>query len=133
MPHIKSFSETDFEVRESTIPCAGLGLFSKVHIGIEDTIGYYTGEIITCEELLAGKFSGSNYILALTTQLLIVGEGPKANYTRYINHSTSPNAFLITSNRWKTARIEAIKPIAPGDEIFFNYGEDYWAAAVVQL
>jgi hypothetical protein len=118
----------DFEIRESTIPGAGMGLFSRVHIGIEETVGYYTGEIITCEELLAGKFSGSDYILALTTRLLIVGEGPEANYTRYINHSTSPNASLITSNRWKTARIEAIQQIQPGDEIFFNYGEDYWAA-----
>jgi hypothetical protein len=132
MPPKTKFSGEDFEIRESTIPGAGLGLFSKVHIGIEETIGYYTGEIITCEELLAGKYSGSDYIMALTTQLLIVGEGPMANYTRYINHSTKPNAFLITSNRWKTPRIEAIREISPGDEIFFNYGEDYWEAARVK-
>ena len=43
---------------------------------------------------------------------IIIGEGPLANYTRYINHSSKrPNAFLITSTRWKTARFEAIEEI----------------------
>jgi len=129
MARPKVWTQESFEVKASTIPAAGLGLFSRVHIGIEETIGYYTGEIITWEELRNGRFSGSDYILALTSTLLVVGEGPKANYTRYINHSTSPNAFLIVSTRWKTARFEAIREIAPGDEIFFNYGEDYWEAA----
>lgn len=129
MPRLKSYTADDFEIRESTISGAGLGLFSKVPVGIEETIGRYTGEIINWDELLAGKYSGSDYIVALTSKLLIVGEGPSANYTRYINHSFSPNAFLIVSTRWKTARLEAIKPISPGDEIFFNYGEEYWAAA----
>ena len=129
MPNPKTHTAKDFEIRESTIPGAGLGLFSKVHIEIEETIGQYTGELITWEELTAGRYSGSNYIMALTSKLLLVAEGPKSNYTRYINHSTSPNGFLIVSTRWKTARIEAIKPITPGEEIFFNYGEDYWQAA----
>jgi SET domain-containing protein len=129
MPRIRSHPEADFEVRHSTIPGAGLGLFARVHVAIEETIGWYTGDIITWDELLAGRYSGSNYIMALTSRLLVVGEGPLANYTRYINHSTQPNAFLIVSTRWKKARIEAIRDIAPGDEIFFNYGEDYWTAA----
>ncbi len=129
MPKPRVWTAEAFEVRESTIPGAGLGLFSKVHIAIEDTIGYYTGERITGEELCAGRFAGSDYILALTSKWLLVAEGPKANYTRYANHSDHPNAFLVVSTRWKTARLEAIKPIAPGDEITFNYGEDYWIAA----
>ena len=129
MPRPKTWTADDFYVRNSTIRGAGLGLFSKVHIMIEETIGYYTGEIITWDELHAGRFSGSDYIMALTNKLLIVGEGPKANYTRYINHSSNPNAFLIVSTRWKTARFEAIREILPGQEVFFNYGEEYWEAA----
>ncbi len=129
MPRPKTWTADDFQVRNSTIRGAGLGLFSKVHIRIEETIGYYTGEIITFDELQAGRFSGSDYIMALTSKLLIVGEGPRANYTRYINHSNSPNAFLIISTRWKTARFEAIREIFPGQEVFFNYGEEYWEAA----
>ena len=28
--------------------------------------------------------------------------------------------------RWKTARLQALRKIEPGEEIFFDYGEDYW-------
>jgi len=118
-----------FEVKPSTIAGAGLGLFARCRIEVEDTIGWYTGERITWDELRAGVYSGSDYILALTSKHLIVGEGERANYTRYINHSDAPNAFLVVSTRWKTARFEAIRVIEPGEEVFFNYGEDYWEAA----
>lgn len=121
--------EAAFEVRASTIPGAGLGLFARQAIGIEDTIGHYTGELITYGQLAAGCFAGSDYLLGLTSKWLLVGEGPKSNHTRYINHSERPNAFLIVSTRWKTARFEAIRGIAPGEEIFFDYGELYWKAA----
>ena len=122
----KTFSANDFEVKPSTIPAAGRGLFARVPIELEDTIGYYAGEVITSDELVAGKFSGSDYILWVTRNHLIVGEGEKSNYTRYINHGEEPNAYLVVSSRWKTARFECVKPIAAGDEIFFNYGEEFW-------
>lgn len=131
MARPRTFAASHFEVRESTIPGAGKGLFSKVRIEIEETIGYYQGAIITVEELNNGRCSGSDYLMFISAKHIIVGEGPKANYTRYINHSSSPNAFLVVSTRWKTARFEAIRPIAPGDEIFFNYGEQYWPNLMV--
>jgi hypothetical protein len=119
----------DFEVRPSTISGAGDGLFTRVSINEEETIGFYTGELITYDELANGRFSGSDYLLGLTRRWLIAGEGPKAGYTRYINHHSEPNALLITSTRWKTARFVATRTIAAGEEIFFNYGELYWEAA----
>lgn len=125
----KSLPANAFRVAPSTIPGAGLGLFTKVPIGVEETIGHYTGELITYDQLAAGHFAGSDYLLGLTARWLIVGEGPQANHTRYINHSDLPNAFLIISTRWKKARFEAIRAIEPGEEIFFNYGDAYWDAA----
>jgi SET domain-containing protein len=32
----------------------------------------------------------------------------------------------VVSTRWKTARFEALRRILPGEELFFNYGDDYW-------
>jgi len=120
------WNEAAFEVKPSTIPDAGLGLFALERIRAGDTIGYYSGEIITSDEMDSGRYSGSEYILWVARNHVIVGEGPKANYTRYINHSDDPNAFLVVSTRWKTARFEALKAIHPGEEIFFHYGDDYW-------
>ena len=119
-------TETDFEVRPSTIEGAGKGLFAKTPIAEEDTIGYYTGEVIGENEFHDPERPFSAYVLWVCRTHIIVGEGPKANYTRYINHSDEPNAFLVVSSRWKTARFEALRAIAPGEEIFFDYGEDYW-------
>lgn len=126
MPKPKVWSGKDFEIRTSTVEGAGLGLFAKHSIKEEDTIGYYTGEIITEKEFYDPNRPFSAYVLWVTRNHIIIGEGAKANYTRYINHDDEPNAFLITSNRWKTARFEALRDIQPGEEIFFNYGDDYW-------
>ncbi len=128
MPPVK-WTEDAFCVRPSTIPGAGKGLFAQIPIKVGDTIGYYTGEILSADELNAGRSAGSDYLLFITDTHIIDGVGPRANYTRYINHSTEPNAFLITSTRWKSARFEAVRDIAPGDEIFFNYGDLFWPEA----
>ena len=122
----RKHTEDSFEVRESTIPGAGRGLFARTRIDTDDNLGYYTGEVITEEDLEDGICEDSVYLLWVTANHIIVGEGPKANYTRYINHSDEPNAFLITSNRWKSARFEALRTILPGEEVFFNYGDFEW-------
>jgi SET domain-containing protein len=122
----KKCTASDFEIRTSTIEGAGMGLFAKHAIGEENTIGYYTGEVITEKEFHDPDRPFSAYVLWVTKDHILVGEGPKANYTRYINHDDEPNAFLIVSSRWKTARFQALVNIEPGEEIFFDYGEDYW-------
>ena len=126
MPRNNIWTEADFEVRPSTIEGAGRGLFARRRIEIEDTIGYYTGELISEEWFHDPERPFSAYVLWVCRTHIIDGVGPKANYTRFINHSDEPNAFLITSSRWKTARFEALNTIEPGEEIFFNYGDDYW-------
>jgi len=115
-----------FAVRPSTIAGAGRGLFARRRFEEDDLLGRYTGELITFEELAAGRFAGSDYLLAVSSTHLIAGEGPRANHTRFINHSDSPNALLETSARWKSAWFVATRRIEPDEEIFFAYGELYW-------
>ncbi len=121
------FCEEDFEVKTSTIPEAGKGLFAKRAIRTGDTIGPYEGKILTDAQANSEPYVNSLYLVWVCTDCWIYGEGPGASYTRYINHDDEdPNAELITSSRWKKARIAAIRPIAPGEEVFFDYGESYW-------
>lgn len=122
----KIWTAEDFAIRTSTIEGAGRGLFAKHRIDAEDTIGYYTGYTISEADFHDSNRPFSAYVLWVCRTHIIVGEGPLANYTRYINHSADPNAFLIVSSRWKSARFEALRTIEPGEEIFFNYGDDYW-------
>ena len=120
------FEEQHFKVEASSILNAGLGLFACVGISPGDTIGYYTGMILSDEDVNSPPYAESDYVLWVCKDCNIVGEGPDANYVRFINHHEEPNCRIVTSSRWKTARIEAIKYIAPFEEIFINYGPYYW-------
>ena len=121
------WNEDDFEVKPSTIPNAGMGLFSKVHILPDDTIGPYTGKMLNDAEANSEPYVNSLYLVWVCKDCWIWGEGEWANYTRFINHDEKrPNAELITSSRWKKARIAAMGEIRPGEEVFFDYGESYW-------
>lgn len=124
-------SEDDFYVGPSRIPGAGMGLYAKNRIRVGETIGYYTGDVITEQQLGEGWNAGSDYLLWVCRNWIIVGEGSKANYTRFINHAEEPNSLLVVSTRWKTARFECVKPILPNEEIYFDYGEEYFEASPV--
>ena len=132
MPKATKWTADAFEIRPSTIEGAGRGLFAKQRIEAGDTIGDYTGEVIDEAEFYNPARPFSAYVLWVCRTHIIVGEGPKANYTRYINHSDEPNAYLTVSFRWKSARFRALHTIEAGDEIFFDYGEDYWQDEVVE-
>ncbi|TGN11841.1 SET domain-containing protein [Leptospira ilyithenensis] len=120
------YSEKDFEVKPSSVPGIGMGLFTKQTLYKGDTVGYYQGKIITDDDAESPKYVDSKYLLWICKDWWIYGEGKLSNYTRFINHSGKPNAELVTSVRWKTARFKVLKTIPEGKEIFFNYGKDYW-------
>lgn len=122
----RKYSEEHFQVKPSSIPGIGLGLFTKVALKKGDTIGHYQGKILNDKLANSNQYIGSLYLLWVCKDFWIYGEGKEANYTRYMNHSIRPNIQLITSFRWKTARFAALKKIQPGEELFFNYGDEYW-------
>ena len=113
-----------FAIKSS--PGRGRGLFAKVDIKRGDTIGHYTGEPIRDWHASREPHWSSLYLMWICKNHWINAVGPKANYTRYINHSANPNSELVISTRWKTARIRSRRTIRPGDEIFYDYGDEYW-------
>ena len=129
MPRARVFSDSHFETRQSPFPGAGLGLFSLVHIQPGDTLGYYTGKVLTDKQADRHPYVRSLYLLFICKDHWVWGEGKYGNYTRFINHDgDTPNARLIVSTRWKSARFQALREILPGQEVFFDYGPDYWDA-----
>ena len=118
--------EEDFEVRPSSIPGIGYGLFARTRIRKGDMIGHYTGKQLTEEEANSEPYVNSRYLVWICNDWYVDAEGPRGNYTRYINHSATPNTELLTSVRWRTAAIRALKRIEPGEELFFDYGDEYW-------
>ena len=128
----KILSEEDFELKTSSIPGIGMGLFALRTIYKDDTIGPYTGVVVTDDQANAEPYNTSHYMLWVCKDCNIVSEGETAGYTRYINHSDNPNSRFVVSTRWKTARVVATKRILKGQELFIDYGPSFWEASEIE-
>ena len=98
---------------------AGLGLFATEKITKGSFVIEYTGEKITTAQ---ANERGGKYLFTLNSRFTIDGKG-RENTARYLNHSCHPNC---------EARIErghiniyAIRQILPGQELTYDYGEEY--------
>lgn len=99
---------------------AGLGLFAVKPIRKRQYIIRYTGKLISNE--LADKLD-NRYMFDVGRRGTIDGSY-RWNTARYANHSCRPNAD--SDIRKGVVKIRAIKKIKAGDEITYDYGEDYF-------
>lgn len=98
----------------------GFGLFTKKEIKKGDCIIEYLGEIITSAE---ANRRGGRYLFETSKNRHIDGSS-RINIARYINHSCSPNCETETIRG--RVFIFSKKKINPGEELFFDYGKEYW-------
>lgn len=122
----------DVEIKTSTIPNAGEGVFALKHLKAKQPIGMYQGRIITDADEV--KKSKSKYIMEIT----LVGkntfdadgqqlkhfwvdgsEEEGGNWTGKINHRRAPNVEFLQTGKFITKRA-----IRPGEELFIDYGKD---------
>lgn len=100
----------------------GLGLFATRPIKRNAYIATYRGPIITTEEADRREARGATYLFYLNKRQTIDGS-PRYNVARYINHSCKPNARPVGRNGGIV--IVADRRIEPGEEILYDYGEEY--------
>ncbi len=98
----------------------GLGLFAGESIKKGACIIEYVGRAISEEEAYTSR---SRYLFEVNSKKTIDGR-PKWNKAGYINHSCRPNADPVTRNG--RVFIMATKNLKPGDEISYDYGEEYF-------
>lgn len=111
----------DFEVRASTVKAAGKGLFARTPISSGESLGFFTGKILTDRQAERVAPRLRKYLVPVCKDHVILGD----TKLRFINHSYRPNVRMLYSNRWKTARLEAIRRIRPGEEIFVEYDPEF--------
>lgn len=109
-----------FEVRRSA-PGAGFGLYAKVPFKKGDFVLEYTGERIPTP--VANTLS-TRYLFEIDDKWTIDGS-ERGNVARYINHSCTPNCETEIDTRDRIV-IMAIKNIKIGDELGYDYGEEYF-------
>lgn len=99
---------------------AGLGLFATEPIKKDTRIIEYVGRLVSKEEEYSSR---SKYLFEISKNKTIDGK-PRDNPAGYINHSCRPNCEAdISKGR---VFIRAIKHIAPGEELTYDYGKEYW-------
>jgi SET domain-containing protein len=116
----------DFVVQSSSIPDIGQGLFARRSIRRGETLGWYTGAVVSDDEVEVRPHVDSHYIFWVCRDHWIVADDDAGCYGKYINHSDRPNVRFVVSTRWKTVRIEALRGIGAGEEIFADYGPYFW-------
>ena len=112
-------SDPRFEVREVT-PDVGSGLFALQAIKKGDFILEYIGKKITAAET---EGHTGRYLFELDSEWTIDGDVPE-NLARFINHSCDPNCEAEVEDGH--IMLHALKDIAPGDELTFDYDEEYY-------
>ena len=113
-------SSRSFRVGRSS---TGLGLFATKLIKRTVYIATYRGRRISTEESDRRERQGAKYMFELNSRWTIDGS-PRWNVARYMNHSCWPNAKPVL----RKGRIVfvALRRIAPGEEITYDYGREYF-------
>jgi SET domain-containing protein len=103
----------------------GLGLFATKAIARGVPIVSYRGpRIPTAHAHERERRFGAKYMFELNRRWTIDGS-PRWNLGRYANHSCRPNTEPVA--RSGRVKLVALRPILPGEEITFDYGEEYFA------
>jgi hypothetical protein len=101
----------------------GLGLFATEPIKKRAFFTEYRGRRLANDEAERLEARGNRYLYEINSRWTIDGTS-RRNVARYANHSCRPNA---ESHQIRgRVFLRAIKNIKPGDEITYDYGEDYF-------
>ena len=102
-------------------PIHGTGGFAKTPVIMGTLVIEYVGNRITKQECIERCRRGNEYIFRLDEETDLDGD-VGWNPARFLNHSCAPNceAELIDGKVW----IVALRDIATGEEITFDYGYD---------
>lgn len=100
----------------------GLGLFATRPIEKRQKIAEYKGPRVSAEEASRLERRGNRYLYEINARITIDGK-LRSNIARYANHSCNPNAETYTYGG--RVFVRALRKIKRGEEITYDYGNDY--------
>ena len=112
----------------------GSGIFALRKIEQGELIGRYDGQLLTDEAFQSSKSSGL-YAFGMANGWVVDGEQPRnSNWLRFLNHSVR-RANCNSDDLWEEGGplglaaiiIVAKQDINEGDELMFDYGDEYWS------
>jgi SET domain-containing protein len=127
-----TLSDKDLEIKRSTLPGSGKGLFTKVDIAKGTKITEYKGKSMTWAEAQKLPDYRNGYLFYFTRNHVIDAWGTKKGVAHFANDARGivrvpgirNNAEYTTEG--KKCFIEASRNILAGEEILVAYGPEYW-------
>jgi SET domain-containing protein len=111
------------EVRKSRIKRAGLGVFASRSFKKGSPMGAYAGALIRYD---AGVAQDGMYALDAGHNRVLDGAF-HGNWTRFINDGKRGRKRDMSNVEWIGNTFYTQRFIKKGEELFINYGPDYWA------
>ena len=120
--------ESEFHIKRVSA-LVGYGVYSTKRIPELTYIGEYTG-VVKRRERRKDRYNDYifGYIVGPSDTPWVIDASKKGNFTRFINHSFSPNLtsrWIIHENVCHVI-LFANRLILPGEQLTYDYGPYYW-------
>jgi SET domain-containing protein len=131
---------TGLMVRPSTVEGAGLGLFAVRAFARDEVVAVYTGVLMTAEEIREMASFGDDwpdrymYVMEFPDHgvcLDIAGRGLPVHYINDNRDRSKINTTFVKRERLLIAELVALRDIDPGEELFVDYGPQFWTGSRV--
>ena len=116
----------NMEIKQSNIPDSGRGVFTKAFIPKGTFIGYYRGKIVDFN-----KVKDSDYVLTITDGTSICAKN--SNHFAGILNCPTATPYSANVKFTEDGKLETIANVDPGEELFVDYGKDYWVGRAEML
>lgn len=121
-PNTKKLPDHHFKIVKVKRGLEGLGLFAGEDIKKGEMIIEYIGNILTTKE--AAGLTDNEYLFEVNSKKTIDGS-PKWNIARNCNHACESAANAESDIKKGRVFVKAIKNIKEGEEILYDYGEEF--------
>ena len=124
----KDVEDNFIEIRQSTIPNAGNGVFAKQNINSGDMLGYYRGEALTPDQYNK-RFKDKLYAAyVLPVQNGTINVDAEKNGYNWVSRVNTPRGTNMKTNIYwdDNGHVYAKRNIKAGEELFVSYGAAYW-------
>lgn len=112
-PHLDE-ADSRFELRPSSIPDAGLGVFARVELAPGASLEVI-GVLVTSESISDQCTHFADHHKFRISEFLLIPVG----FGGLVNHSATPNLEKVIAG--DRVFLKALRPIAAGEELFFRY------------
>jgi SET domain-containing protein len=109
----------NMEIKQSNLPNAGRGVFTKAFIPKGTFLGYYRGKIVDLD-----KVKDMDYVLTINDGTSICGK--HSNHFSALLNCPTATPYFPNVEFSQDGKLNTISDVKAGQELYVDYGRAYW-------